>query len=168
MPLDAAHVRLVSYQQERWTDALAEIERHWPAHYDEIALDKDAVPLAPDYAAYAKHDADGRLFVLTVRGNGELVGYLTAIVSPHLHYGKTLCAFFDLYYVTPAWRRSVTGSIGLLSMVGARLFIEAERQLRLRGVRKMFTGTKLHRDASVIFHALGWREDERLWTKVVR
>lgn len=121
-------------------------------------MHKDKIALAPNYAEYERAHATGQLHVTTVRDRGELVGYLTAIVRPHLHYAHSLSAYFDLYYVTPSHR---------LWMTGVRLFSEAEKALKARGVERMFTGTKLSKDASVIFERAGWEPAERLFIKYI-
>lgn len=147
---------LLTFQTEDWPDVLEELQAHWPAHWAEVATHKDKIPLDPNYAEYDLIHRAGGLHVTTARHAGELVGYLTAIVRPHLHYAHSLSAFYDLYYMTPKHRRG---------MAGVNLFRAAERALKARGVERMFTGTKLSKDASRIFERLGWMEAERLFVK---
>jgi hypothetical protein len=52
-------------------------------------------------------------------------------------------------------------------MNGANLFASAEHALKARGVRRLFTGTKLSRDASRLFERSGWDEAERLFIKYI-
>jgi hypothetical protein len=124
-------------------------------------LDHDAVPLDPDFNAYAALDHVGQLQVITVRSDGDLVGYHTSIVRPHLHYKGTLHAQVDLYYLHPEFRRGING---------LRLFEAAERAWRERGVIKAMTGTKLHDHLNVgrIFERQGWRATEHSYTKVLK
>ena len=148
----------VTYATEAWSDVVDELAQHWPAHWDEVAMHKDKVPLDPDFAEYARLEATGQLHVTVARHRGAVIGYLVAVVRPHLHYKSCLSAFFDLYYVVPSHR---------LWMTGVRLFSEAERALGKRGVKRMFTGTKLSKDAAVIFQRSGWDEAERLFIKYI-
>jgi hypothetical protein len=47
------------------------------------------------------------------------------------------------------------------------LFANAEKALKARGVQRLFTGTKLSKDASLIFERGGWNESERLFIKYI-
>lgn len=132
----------------------AEIGPLWRRHYAEIA-DK-RIPLDPDFDRYDQIALMGKLHVLTVRNRGKLVGYLFAIVDTHLHYRSTLFAAFDLYWIDPEYRCGWTG---------VRLFREAERTLRAKGVRKIVANTKVAKDMSPIFAHLGFQETERIHTK---
>ena len=147
---------LITYQEEAWSTALPELEACWKAHYDEIAQDQDKIPLDPDLETYALLEAKDMLHLVTARVDGDLAGYYVSFVRPHLHYKATLCAFVDLYYVKPMYRK---GYLGLM------LFRKAERFLRARGVQKLFSGTKVYADKSPLFTRLRWVETERLYTK---
>lgn len=146
----------VTFHTENWPDVVCELQKHWPAHWQEVAMHKDKIPLDPSFEEYARLHETGQLHVTVARSSGECVGYLVAIVRPHLHYRRSLSAFFDLYYVAPSHR---------LWMTGVQLFTEAERALKQRGVQRMFTGTKLSKDAGRIFERSGWQEAERLFVK---
>lgn len=150
------HFAVITYQVESWFNVLPELEAHWQAHYEEVAPDKNKIALAPDYEQYAHLDDTGSLHVLTARYKGEVIGYVVAVVRPHLHYRHNLFAFFDLYYIAPEYRRG---------WAGVRLFQEAERTLKARGVQKMFAGTKLWKNASCIFKFLHWTQPEYLFSK---
>lgn len=145
-------------RQERWTDVVSEIGDLWQAHYDEIGTDKDRIPLAPDLEGYQTLDGSGRLHIVSARRDGVLIGYIFALVGAHLHYRTTLFANLDIYYIAPACRR---GALAL------RMFREMERSLKARGVVKVIGNTKLAHDRARLFEALGWREAERIFTKVI-
>jgi L-amino acid N-acyltransferase YncA len=147
---------LISIQVEPWQRCREQVMVWWPQHWAEVALDKASVPLDPDVAAYDEHARAGRLHVVTVREDGAVVGYHLTIVTPHLHYKSTLCGFVDIYWLRPECRRG---------MIGVNLFREVERSLKTRGVRKVYSGTKRHLDAGLLFEHLGWTEAERLFSK---
>ena len=149
---------LFTIQQEPYDTCRAEIDACLHDHWRELALDQGQVPLDKDEAAYARLAAEGQLHVVTARRDGVLVGYHASVVRPHLHYAGTLHAFVDVYWLRPDCRR------GLL---GLRLLREAERSLKARGVKKLMSGTKMHLDLSRLYHRLGWRETERLFTKYI-
>lgn len=142
---------------EPWTYVRAHIAPLWRRHYAEIADHR--IPLDPDWTWYDAMARADRLHVVTVRLRGVLIGYLFAIVGPHPHYRSTLFAAFDLFWLDPAHRRGWTG---------VRLFREAERTLRARGVRKLVSHMKLAHDVAPIFARLGWDETERVHTKYLR
>jgi hypothetical protein len=148
----------MTYQTERWLNVLPELKEHWPNHWAEVAMHKDQIELNPNYAEYERIDATGQLHVTVARSEGKCIGYLVAIIRPHLHYAQSLSAFYDLYYIEPKHR---------LWMTGVMLFSSAERSLKLRGVERCFTGTKLSKDASKIFERSGWQEAERLFVKYI-
>lgn len=149
----------LTFAVEPWSALRPIIFPFWVRHYLEIARDQDAVPLDPDWGKYDAMAEAGSLLIITARSeHGELEGYLFAIVSTHLHYKSTLCAFFDLYWLEPKARQGWSG---------IRLFREAERALRAIGVRKVFGQTKTHKDVGLIFRRLGWSEAETAYSKVL-
>lgn len=166
MPLDSA-IQPVSYRVEPWHMAVAEMVPLWKGHWLEVGLDHAAVPLDMDMERYAALADCGNLHLLTVRRGAMLIGYLTAVVMPHLHYRSTLFATFDLFYLRPeercGWR-------------GVSLFRAAERSLRVRGVDVIHANTKLHvspvtgesLDIGPILEFLGWQAIERTYRKVMR
>ena len=148
----------VTFMVERWTDCWSEMSALWREHWEEVAINRDAIQLDPDFAQYVELERTGALHVVVARERGEIVGYHISIVRPHLHYRRSLSAFTDVYFLRASHRQGMTG---------VRLIKAAEESLRARGVQKMFTGTKLHLDMGPIFERLGWTETERLFTKVI-
>jgi len=149
---------MITYQVESWFDVVDEMKHLWPAHWAEVATDHNTILLAPDYGLYEYYQKSGALHVVTVRENGAVIGYHISIVRPHLHYVNDLHGFTDVYYISPPQRKG---------WVGVKMFRYAERTLKSRGVKKIMTATKLHLDMGKIFERLGYRETERLYTKVL-
>lgn len=149
---------MITYQVEPWPDVVDALRPLWHAHWLEVGSDHDLVPLDVDEGAYLHLHRIGELSVLTVRRDGEIVGYHISIVRPHIRYRTTLVAITDVYYVRPDARRG---------MVGVNIFREAEKALVQRGVRKLFTGTKKSLDMSPILERLGYREAETVHTKII-
>lgn len=153
----------MTFAAEQWSVIKNEIDPLWAAHYSELAQDKEKVHLAPDYRKYQVHSDNGMLEIMAARKDGALVGYVFSLVDTHLHYATTLCGFWDLYFLIPEVRKGV--GLSIAKHPGITLFREAEKILRARGVKKMFSGTKLWHDAGELFEYLGWNETERLFTK---
>lgn len=144
---------MITAQVESWSACLPELVEIFPEHYASLALNRDKVPLAPRFDVYARMEADGSLFVVTLRELGKLVGYFVGFVTPSLHYSTCLECKTDIFWVRPEFR---TGGRN----AGKQLFRAVERELKRRGVQRWFVGTKLHQDASALFSVLGFEPVE--------
>lgn len=134
---------------------LEEVKPLLPLHWDELALNKDKVPLAPQYDEYLLRDSKGMVLVVTLRETGKLVGYFVGFVAPGLHYETCLTLQMDIFFVHPDHRN---GSGGV------KLFKAVEREAKRRGVQRMFAGSKIHRDASRLFEALKYEPVETIYS----
>jgi len=129
----------LTYQWEPFRAFVNELPPLFQQHWREIALNKKAIPLDPDWDRYFQYDLVGILRCLTARNaNGTLVGYHFVLVYPHLHYASTLWAQSDIFWLDPAYRSGWWG-IGLLKIVRDRL--------KEAGVKKHHVNIKLHFEA---------------------
>ena len=81
--------------------ALPLLEEHW----QEIALDRDAHKLDPDWANYEFLEKAELLFTLVAWVDKKLVGYSANIlIRKHLHYKQTCYAQNDVFFVTQGAR----------------------------------------------------------------
>lgn len=147
------------YSVERWCNLRDEMLPLLDRHWREIALNHADVPLDIDHERYDALDEGGALHIVTVRRDGVLIGYHVAIISPHLHYASTLHGITDVFYVAPECREGFTG---------IRLFQRVEKEMRALGVKKLFTGTKVHLDLSRLFERLGYHRVEYLYAKILK
>lgn len=146
-----------------YADVVLELQPLLQRHWEEVALDKEQVPLDVDHFRYAQLDAHGALVIVTARdprNDHRLVGYIAAIVSEHLHYAGSTFGALDVFWMEPGYRKAVNGM---------RLFAEMELELARRGVVKMVGQTKVRKDldVSAIYEWLGWTKTEVLFTKVL-
>lgn len=146
----------LSLQVEKFSDVIEEAKPLLFRHWEEIALDHDRVPLDPDWERYAELNDKGALSIVTMRRNGALVGYSVMIVARGFHYQSTLEARMDIFWIAP----EVRGRMG-----GVRLFKAVEAELRRRGVKRIYCGSKLHKDSSRLFQAMGYRPIEQWFSK---
>lgn len=124
-----------------------------------MALNQDTIALDVDADRFKVIDDQGLLHILTARFNGWMVGYYIAIVMPHLHYKSAgIMAFTDMFYILPQYRNGGNG---------VKLFTEAERTLRDRGVKKAYISTKVHQDHTEIFERLGWKLSDKSFIKML-
>ena len=146
---------MITAQPENLTERLEEMKPLFPLHWEELALNKDRVPLDPQYDVYLERDARGEVLFVTLREVGELVGYFVGFVAPGLHYRTCLTLTMDIFYVRPDKR----------GRCGVKLFRAVEAEAKRRGVKRMFVGSKCHKDASWLFERLGYQEVERYYSK---
>lgn len=136
----------ISIQAEKLSDILDEMKVVFPIHWEELALNKDKVPLDPQYDIYLAREERDELILVTVRQEGGLIGYFVGFIAPGLHYKTCLTCTMDIFYIHPDYRGSD---------LGFRMFNYVERELRARGVQRWFMGSKLHKDASFLFDKIG-------------
>ena len=147
---------MLTAQIESFTERLEEFRPLFPLHWEELALNKDKVPLDPQYDIYIQREARGELLFVTLRELGTPVGYFIGFIAPGLHYRTCLTCTMDIFYVHPAKR----GGRG-----GIKLFKFVEKELRRRGVDRWFVGSKCHADASWLFEILGFDRVEVYYSK---
>lgn len=146
----------VIFAIETMDEVLDDMAPLWDLHWEEIALDRQKVPLNPDIDTFRTLEDAGLLLIVTARDEGKLIGYHVTIVRPHLHYKHSLTGYADMYFMHPHYRQGMTG---------VRLFKFVEQVLRDMGVDRIYQGTKLHKDMGRLFERLGYKETERLFVK---
>jgi N-acetylglutamate synthase-like GNAT family acetyltransferase len=149
---------MITYGVECLEDQLEELKPMLELHYQELALDKDKVPLSPQYDIYIQRERLGELIMMAARKDGELIGYFFGFISPGLHYSTCLTCIMDIFYIHPDHRGS---------MCGVRLFKTVEKELKRRGVDRWFVGSKCHLDASWLFERLGFERVEVTYSKYI-
>lgn len=149
---------MTEYAVEQWKEVKGEMPALWDRHWKEVALNHAEVPLDVDHERYDALADAGVLHVVTARRDGVLIGYHIAIISTHLHYKSTKHGITDVYYIAPEYRHGIAA---------VRLFQRVEKELKAAGVRKLFTGVKLHIDNGPLFEHLGYKPVERLYSKII-
>jgi GNAT superfamily N-acetyltransferase len=146
---------MITFCAERLSDELENLKPFFPAHFAELALNQDKVPLDPQYGVYLERENRGEVLFVCARKEGEIVGYFVGFVAPGLHYQTCLTLTMDIFWVHPSVR-----GVG----AGLQLFKFVEQEAKNRGVQRMFVGSKLHKDASWLFQKLGYEEVERYYS----
>lgn len=141
----------VTAQVENLTETLEELKPHFPAHWEELGLFKDKMPLDPQYDIYEKMDEAGQAFLATLRDGGRLVGYFVGFITPGLHYKQTLTCKMDIVYIDPAYRDAGNGFL---------LFETVKAALTKRGVKLWWVGSKNHKPIEAFFRAFGFAQEE--------
>lgn len=128
-------------------------------HWNEVAGHKDKIKLNPDYEKYRTLAEQDLLCCVTMREDGELVGYFICFVFPHIHYKDHLMAMNDAIFILQEHRKGLTPAVSLIKFM--------ERELRGRGVSKMIMNTKLSHDFGSILTRLGFQAFEKVYDKVL-
>lgn len=116
-------------------------------HWDEVALNKSVMVLAPDEQRYLALEATGMFFALAAWDNDQLVGYSGNLISRHLHYSDLRYANNDVLFVAKAHRNSP---------LGLRLIRETEREAARRGARLVLWHSKQNTPLANILPKLGY------------
>ena len=147
---------MLTIQLESFAQRLDEFKPLFPLHWEELALNKDKVPLDPQYEIYIEREKRGELIFATIRELGKPVGYFIGFIAPGLHYKTCLTCTMDIFYVCKEKR---TGTAGI------KLFRFVEKELKRRGVDRWFMGSKVHADASALFERIGAAKVETYYSK---
>lgn len=122
-------------------DILPLIERH----YQEIAQFKDFQKLDPDWDDYEAIERAGKLWVLTARDRGMLIGYIVMVIGRSRHYRTLLMASEDIHYLLPEYRKGLTGY---------RLIAKTVAAMKEKGVGLTLLRTKAGQSHAVLFERL--------------
>lgn len=129
------------------------------AHYEEIALHRDQIPLDPDWDRYRMLERDGKLIVIAARNDErDLVGYAVFFVQPHMHYQQTLYAINDVLYVYPQYR----------GRAGLKIVRFAEEIFTAMGVDRLLWHIKVEHDFRPLMHRLGYADEDVIVGKMLK
>lgn len=148
----------IKYAVETLDECLEEMKPILKAHYEEVAMYQDKVPLAPDYDKYYALEEMGVFHIVTVRDSGTLIGYFLSIVTPNLHYSENLYAVNDILYLHKDYR-----SLG----VGQKMFAFAEDRLKELGVSVIAIHMKTALPFDPLCKGMGYDYAERNYTKYI-
>jgi GNAT superfamily N-acetyltransferase len=128
------------------------------AHYEELAPMKHLLALDPDWSAYFRMQALGELVFVTLRrdSDDEMIGYMIMVVKPHLHYRGAKLAIDDLHYLLPEYRGQGWGK---------KLIAFAEGEAKQAGAKIFSMRTKVGKDHSYIFEAMGYELTDLVYIK---
>ena len=146
----------ITCQVESIDEVIDEMRPLWDLHWNEIALDKNRVPLNPDVQSFRLMEEMNGLHIATVRDEKKLVGYHVTVLRTHLHYRHSLTAYVDMYFLHPDYRQG---------MAGIKMFKFVEDQFKKLGVERIYQSTKKHKDLGRLFERLGYKVTERIFTK---
>jgi len=149
---------MIRYAVETLDECLEELKPLLHKHYEEIAMYQDRIEFDPDYEAYYRLEEAGALHIVTVRDDGEIVGYYVSFVHAHMHYKQDKFSVNDILFIDEAYRGST---------VGYRLIKYVEKKLREIGVTVMTIHMKTEFPFERLCESLGMDKAEYLYTKYI-
>lgn len=131
------------------------IHKHWL----ETSINRDEVPLAPDWRRVFLLEKQGVFKGIGLRRNGALIGYAVFAVEQHIHFRSTCYATCNVLYVLPKFR----------GYAGGRLLRRSEELLADLGVRKIIHSVPLasNEKLGALLQRLGYSHTEAFYCKLV-
>lgn len=136
-----------------------DLETMMHAHWLECSIDRNEVPLSPDWAMAYTMERCGLLKAFGLFADHELAGYAVFEVSNHLHFKSTKFAFSSGFYVMPKHRKG---------NAGAMLLVHSERLLEEMGVKKIAYLAPNNSPLNAMLAKAGYVATEIYHTKLVR
>jgi hypothetical protein len=100
---------MITFQKESPDPFAKEAVALFKKHYQEIAIRKDVIKLKPDFKRYDSLYKKGSLEIHTIRDDGNLIGYSLWFITNHIHYADSVTANSDVLYISPEYRKGMTG-----------------------------------------------------------
>lgn len=121
---------MLTIREIQAAEHIGKVQRLLAENWAETGFDFD---LCPDGEMMRRLQEADLLFVLGAFDDGELVGYSSALISPHTYNPSIVCCNSDALFVRRAWRPRG---------VGARLILETERVAKEKGASRMLWHTR--------------------------
>jgi len=150
---------MITYHEEMIVDNVNSLMSLIELHYEEVESIKELVKKPnPDWVHYIALEEAGVIQLCTVRNDGELVGYITSLIMPSLHYKDFTIAMNDAIFIKKEYRGR---------LAGMELIKFAESKLKAAGVNVSYIQTKIAHDFGPILERSGYTDIERVFEKVI-
>lgn len=148
----------VTFRRERLGPILREILPMLRKDWEENGIDRDRVLFSIDVDRYLQYDLVAVLQIVTARTeSGAMIGYVFAMVHPHIDHSGMGWALLTWYWLYPEYRG---GGIGQ-SMVEAMLAF-----LRTADVKVVEATEKISAQHG-LFDRLGFRAVDTVWRRML-
>lgn len=154
----------IKFQKESISAVKDEVMPLLLQHWEEIALNKAAVPLDPRWDMYEVLEEKGNFLAVTARCDNKIIGYAAYFITLNFHYKSLIVGESDIFYLAKPYRKGMTG---------VRLLQAAENELLSSGVNFIVNKTKIHfrnennADVGGLFTHLGYKHIENIYSKLV-
>lgn len=126
-------------------------------HYDEIAQFKQVQKLDPDWPVYYRIEEQGKLWVMTLRRHGEMIGYIVMMLTNDMHYRKLMRATEDIHFILPEYRKG---------LIGYRMLAKTVQAMKAKGAHTVTFRTKAEANHGKLFERLGGVLHDMVYTIV--
>lgn len=150
-----------SFTVENFLRARREAEPLFKEQYALMDCDRDTVALDPNYDELEEAARIGRTLFIACRIGDELVGYYLAVIQNHLLSRNSLTSFQLGFYLRPQ-HRSGGRAMRMLKL--------AEAWMRVRGVKRMYSGANIEYQDGRVGHLLermGYKPIEVSYSKIL-
>lgn len=144
-------------RQQTWENAKSGCMELVKNNWEEIALDKDTIPLDVDWDQYEFLESKGCLGVITARESGFLIGYNVFFYGRPIHYKGTLVGTNDVLYLAPEYRKGPTG---------IKLIRAGEKMCWERGCDMIRMHAKIHNELGYLLELMGYSLSEKIYHKL--
>lgn len=148
---------VIAIREVRLEIGWAAVQPLLPAHYEELAKFKDIAALAPAYGDYHNAEATDSLLVLLAYDAEELIGYAVTFRTTSAHYAGIRVAQNDVIYVTPEYRKGMTGH-RLIKLTRERIKARWDTQL-------LIWHTKPNTAMDLLMPRMGCEKLDHLWAE---
>lgn len=133
---------LITTHVEKFSDCYIEMQELNKEHYKEVsAHKKHGFDLKPDYTRYFIEENKGSLIYITLRCQGELVGYYIGFLQSDLHYLDCTLCFQDIFFISLKARGQNAFPL-LLNAV--------ECEAKRRGANRITFGAKYNKQSHIV------------------
>jgi hypothetical protein len=148
---------MLMFQRESFDSCYPEAKVLLERHYEEVAWNREKIPLVVDEEIYRAVEGVGQLVCFTARWLEKLVGYSVFFMRQHPHYLLTKYATNDVIYLDPLHR----------GQTGAKFIHFAESELKLLGAQVVHYHVKHILDFGPMLKRNGYESVETAWQKWV-
>ncbi len=149
---------MITIKEEKLETCLEEMKPLLDKHWEEVSWYKDEVNFNPDYDKYYQIEKLGMLHVVTVRDDGELVGYNINFINAHLHYSDHKYAVNDIIFLSPEYR-SGWNAKGMLDFT--------EECLKELGVSVVTVHMKTDHPFKSLMERTNFKQQEYIYSKFI-
>lgn len=140
---------------EKYEDIIPEISRLYDVAVNEVVIDCP-YQADVDHEQFVNLDKIGLLRVVTVRSDGELVGFHISTITSDIFYKDKKTSYVMHYYLLKEHRG---GGKGL------KMFEHIETLNKSNGIDRSFMSRKIHINNEKLFNCLGYKKIESNYEK---
>jgi len=148
----------LTYKVVSLTEFVEATQPYWYAHWQEVGINQNIIPLDVDLDVYRAIEKAGSLVCILAYDEDVPVGYMIWFTRTNPRYKTSLSGITDIFWLHPEYRK---GRHGL------RMFQFAEQVLKGMGCQRLFGSCKVEHDLESLYLGLGFTPFEKSFTKLL-